>query len=333
LNQLRFDENLAIREVLDDIVGMVDRRVRLIEAAGQMVEEMRDERMAGQVKQLERLMSDFLILFDPVLVKVRAYREGLKQSIGESEAFLRSLVGIIDAGKTVDGSSATVQELEKDADEVQTDLDLANRTLDKIENLFSKTRQYIHAEHVPKPVETFKPSSASLSKPGDHYVGARPFVHAQPDARPQQSFQLTNETRDRIRDLANRTLDKIENLFSKTRQYIHAEPVPKPVETFKPSSASLSKSGNHYVGARPFVHAQPDTRPQQSFQLTNETRDRIRDLFTRTGMTEHLNTSPAQQDPSTEELVQPRRMMERSENRPLRPFVRAGLRSSTDQSS
>jgi len=256
LNQLRFDENLAIREVLDDIVDMVDRRLRLVEAAGQMVEETRDERMAGQVKQLERLISDFLILFDPVLVKVRAYGEGLKQSIGESEAFLRSLVGIIDAGKTVDGTSATIQELEKDADEVQTDLDFANRTLGKIENLFGKTRQYMHSEPAPKPAENFKSSSASLSKPGDHYGGARPFVHAQPVAKPQQSFQLTNETRDRIRD-----------------------------------------------------------------------------LFTRTDMTEHLNDSAAQQDPSTDDLVHPRRMIERSENRPLRPFVRAGLRSSSNQSS
>src|SRR5215472_2265013 len=134
MNQLRFDENLAIREVLDDIVGMVDRREKLIQSAGQMAEETRDERMAGEIKQLERLMSDFLTLFDPILVKVHAYAEGLKQSISESEAFLRSLVGIIDAGKTVDGTSATIQELEKDADEVQTDLDLANRTLDKIES-------------------------------------------------------------------------------------------------------------------------------------------------------------------------------------------------------
>lgn len=256
MNQLRFDENLAIREVLDDIVGMVDRRERLIESAGAMAEEARDERMAGEVKQLERLMIDFLILFDPILLKVRAYGERLKQSISESEVFLRSLVGIIDAGKTVDGTSATIQELEKDADEVQTDLDLANRTLEKIENLFRKTKQYLSTEAGAKPAETLKPSTEGLNKPGDHYGRARPFVHAQPSARPQQRLQLTSETRDRITD-----------------------------------------------------------------------------LFSRTGMDDHLNASPNPEAQPTDDLVPSKRMMQRSENRPLRPFVSTGLRPSTDQSS
>ena len=256
MNQLRFDENLAIREVLDDIVGMVDRRERLIQSAGQMAEETRDERMAVEVKQLERLMSDFLTLFEPVLVKVRAYAERLKQSTSESEAFLRSLVGIIEAGKTVDGTSATIQELEKDADEVQTDLDLANHTLDNIENLFRKTRPYLRTEPAAKPIEAVKPSSESLSRPGDHY---------------------------------NRT--------------------------------------------RPYVHAQPTARSQQSFQLSNETRDRISDLFDRTGMADHLNASPSSSEQSTDDSIQPRRPVGRPENRPLRPFVWTGSRSSTDQSS
>jgi len=256
MNQLRFDENLAIREVLDDIVGMVDRREKLIQSAGQMAEETRDERMAGEIKQLERLMSDFLTLFDPILVKVHAYAEGLKQSISESEAFLRSLVGIIDAGKTVDGTSATIQELEKDADEVQTDLDLANRTLDKIESLFKKTKQYPRTEPSPKPVETIKPSNENVNRPQYHYV------------RPRSVFP-----------------------------------------------------------------AQSGVRAQHGFQLTNETRDRINDLFDRTGMADHLNASPGQQEPSIDDPVQPRRMLLREESRPLRPFVRAGLRPSSDQSA
>ena len=256
MNQLRFDENLAIREVLDDIVGMVDRRERLIQSAGQMAEETRDERMAGEVKQLEVLMSDFLTLFEPVLVKVRAYAERLKQSTSESEAFLRSLVGIIDAGKTVDGTSATIQELEKDADEVQTDLDLANQTLDKI---------------------------------GD--------------------------------------------LFRKTRPYMRTEPAVKPIEPLKPSSEGLNRSGDHYNKTRPYVHAQPTARSQQSFQLSNETRDRISDLFDRTGMADHLSSSPGASERSADDSIQPRRPLGRPENKSLRPFVWAGPRSSTDQSS
>ena len=142
MNELKFDENLAIREVLDDIVGMVERRERLIRSASQQAEKSRDERMAQHVQKLEGLMSDFLALFDPILTKVKRYGEGLRESVSDSEKYLKSLVGIIDAGKAVEGTSATLQELEKDADGVQEDLKLNSEALSKIEDLFKKTRQY-----------------------------------------------------------------------------------------------------------------------------------------------------------------------------------------------
>jgi len=142
LTQLKFDENLAIREVLDDIIGMVDRREKLITSVEEQAEKTKDERIAQHVKKLETLMSDFLTLFDPILEKVRAYGESLQESVSESEGFLKSLVGIIDAGKAVDGASATVQELEKDADGVQAELNQSSETLDKIQDLFKRTKVY-----------------------------------------------------------------------------------------------------------------------------------------------------------------------------------------------
>jgi uncharacterized protein Yka (UPF0111/DUF47 family) len=143
MTQLRFDENLAIREVLDDIVGMVDRREKLISSVDEQAEKTKDERIAQHVKKLEELMSDFLTLFEPILEKVRAYGENLKESISESEGFLKSLVGIIDAGKAIEGTSATLQELEKDADGVQGDLRQSTETLDKIQDLFKRTKAYL----------------------------------------------------------------------------------------------------------------------------------------------------------------------------------------------
>ena len=142
MNQLRFDQSLAIREVLDDIVQMVARREKLIHSAGQQAEKTRDERMAQHVKKLERLMSDFIVLFDPIFDKIRKYGESLRESVSESEAYLRSLAGIIDAGKSVEGASATLRELEKDADGVQESLQQSAETLDKIEDLLERTRQY-----------------------------------------------------------------------------------------------------------------------------------------------------------------------------------------------
>ncbi len=150
MNELRFDENLAIREVLDDIIGMVDRREKLIRSAGQQAEKSRDERMAQHVQKLEGLMADFLTLFEPILSKVRKYGEGLRESVSESESFLKSLVGIIEAGKAVEGSSATLQELKKDADGVQEDLQLSDEALGKIEDLFKRTKQYSTSAREPK---------------------------------------------------------------------------------------------------------------------------------------------------------------------------------------
>jgi hypothetical protein len=142
MSQLKFDENLAIREVLDDIIGMVARREKLISSANEQAEKTRDERVAQHVKKLEGLMSDFLTLFEPVLEKVRAYGESLKEYISDSEAYIKSLEGIIEAGKAIDGTSATLQELEKDADSVQGELQRSTEILDKIQDLFDSTKPY-----------------------------------------------------------------------------------------------------------------------------------------------------------------------------------------------
>jgi GTP1/Obg family GTP-binding protein len=163
MNELKFDENLAIREVLDDIVGMVERREKLIRSASQQAEKSRDERMAQHVQKLEGLMSDFLALFDPILTKVKRYGEGLRESVSDSEKYLKSLVGIIEAGKAVEGTSATLQELEKDADGVQEELKLSSEALSKIEDLFKRTRQFGQNSQSPKLDDPLGP--AMVAKP------------------------------------------------------------------------------------------------------------------------------------------------------------------------
>ncbi len=178
MNQLTFDEDLTIREVLDDIIGMVDRREKLIESAAERAEDSKDDRMAQNVVQLQRLMSDFVALFDPIFVKVRAYSESLKQTISESEAFVKSLVGIIDAGKTIDGSSATVQELEKDADEAEENLRESKEILSRIENLFKRTKRY--SEAGPRPEDGEAEINESRSRGTSHRTdrGSRSHIIA-----------------------------------------------------------------------------------------------------------------------------------------------------------
>ena len=164
MNELSFDEDLAIREVLDDIVNMVNRREKLIGSVSEQVEETRDERMKEHLAKLEGLMSDFVSLFNPILAKVRTYGDNIKASISDSQAFLKSLVGIIDAGKSIEGSSATLQELEKDADRVEEELKESTEILEKIEDLFKRTKQYEREPLAPKGEEPSSHESTSRQK-------------------------------------------------------------------------------------------------------------------------------------------------------------------------
>jgi hypothetical protein len=159
MNELKFDDNLAIREVLDDIIAMVDRREKLIQSVRQKAEESGDQQMIQHSHKLQGLMSEFLALFEPILSKVVKYAETLQGSVAESEKFLKSLIGIISAGKNVDGGSATVQELERDAQGVNEELQLSLEELAKIKDLFSRTQEYApklreekrEEKHVEKP--------------------------------------------------------------------------------------------------------------------------------------------------------------------------------------
>lgn len=170
MSQLKFDENLAIREVLDDIIGMVARREKLISAANEQAEKTRDERTAQHVKKLEVLMSDFLTLFEPVLDRVRAYGESLRESISESEAYIKSLEGIIEAGKAIDGTSATLTELEKDADSVQGQLQQSTEILAKIQDLSESTRPYRAKSPEPRSSEDVTSQlSSSRTRHAPHY--------------------------------------------------------------------------------------------------------------------------------------------------------------------
>ena len=183
MNKLSFNDDLAIREVLDDIISMVDRREKLIGSVSEQVDESGDSRMKEHLAKLEGLMTDFLLLFEPVLTKVRAYGETIKSSISDSQAFLKSLVGIIDAGKSIDGTSATLQELEKDADQVEEELRESTEILEKIEDLFKRTKQYERespasnkediASHEPYSRQRWVTKSDTLSDSRGHVI-ARP---------------------------------------------------------------------------------------------------------------------------------------------------------------
>ncbi len=142
MSQLSFGDNLVVREALDDMVEKVATREKLIQSARQLAEKSRDERMGGNVRLLEALMSEFLALYKPVIERIRKYGESIQESISESEAHLKSLLGIIEAGKGIGGMPSTLHEIEEDAEEIKESMQLSATVLDRIGKLLQRIGRY-----------------------------------------------------------------------------------------------------------------------------------------------------------------------------------------------
>src|SRR6266568_4337042 len=71
-----FDESYNVREVLDDVIERVALREKLLGTAKQFAEKKREEKFTLAIRQFEGLMVDFLRLYQPILERLRSYREG-----------------------------------------------------------------------------------------------------------------------------------------------------------------------------------------------------------------------------------------------------------------
>ena len=233
-------------------------------------------------------MTDFLNLFEPVLVKLRAYGEKLKQSISDSEAFLRSLVEIIEAGKTVEGSSATLHELEKDADEAQYELSTSSETLNKIENLLKRTKRYANQEITAKPPVPLPPT---IRNP-----------------RPEIRYETSTSYADRS-----------------------VEPTRK-ISAFVPSADPPSRVASQVEQPRPYNYSGSEAESGPTLSLTEETRNRIEDLFSGKGFSDGA-VSSASPSGTLGDQARTTTRVANPEVRKLRPFVWAPARSSSDESS
>ncbi len=310
MNQPSLDDNLAIREVLDDIIGMVDRREKLIQSAGLQAEETGEQRIMEYIKRLEELMVKFLTLFDPVLVKVRAYGESLRNSASESEAFLHSLVGIVDVGKTVDGSSAMVRELEKDVDEVEYQLKVSTETLNKIRGLFKRAEHYGYS---PSMGQSSKKTGVDIQQANRQRVATEQFHVGLAD---KQSFEWTQ--------VSSRVLRQDPELGRRN------ETVQQPMVLRQPAASFrlLEETKRKEEVQQPVVREEP----QVTFKLSDETRSRIEDMFSKYGGFAHASPLSTTDQGSGEDP--PSRMIgSYSESTGLRPLSRSVSRPSAEESS
>jgi len=81
MRETMFDESYNIREVLDDVIERVTLREKLIQTAKGFAEKKKEERYTLAIRQFENLMTDFLRLYQPILDRLRSYRDGLQKEL------------------------------------------------------------------------------------------------------------------------------------------------------------------------------------------------------------------------------------------------------------
>src|SRR5260370_31743169 len=91
MRETMFDESYNIREVLDDAIERVTLREKLIQTAKGFAEKKKEERHTLAIRQFENLMTDFLRLYQPILDRLRSYRQGLQKGLATFQSSLATV--------------------------------------------------------------------------------------------------------------------------------------------------------------------------------------------------------------------------------------------------
>ncbi len=142
MNERMFDETYNIREVLDDVIERVSLREKLIQTAKQFSEKKKEERYNLAIRQFESLMSDFLRLYQPILDRIRGYREGLNKEISGLRTSLTTVNGMLEVSRGIENLAARVQRLEKDGEELDGTIKEKSKTMEKIDDLLNRVRPF-----------------------------------------------------------------------------------------------------------------------------------------------------------------------------------------------
>jgi len=139
---MMFDDTYNIREVLDDILGRVNLREKLIQTAKQFSEKKREEKFTLAIRQFENLMRDFLRLYQPVVERIRSYKESLQKELSGLRSASATVNGMLEVSKGIEGLANKVRELENNSEELDTSINEKTKVLEKIEGLLSLVRPY-----------------------------------------------------------------------------------------------------------------------------------------------------------------------------------------------
>lgn len=137
-----FDPDYIVREAIDDLLGKVETREKLIANARELAEKRKEENHASVVKNFESLMVDFLHFYQPLLDRIKRYDGTLHESIVELRSHLTSTKSMLQVTKGVEGVTAKSDELDREITHLEKTIQTKATTLERIKKLFEKTKPY-----------------------------------------------------------------------------------------------------------------------------------------------------------------------------------------------
>ena len=127
---------------MDDVIERVTLREKLIQTAKGFAEKKKEERYTLAIRQFDNLMTDFLRLYQPILDRLRSYREGLSKELSTLRSNLSTVNGMLEVSKGIEGLAAKVQRLESDGQELDETIKEKSKIGDKIDDLFNRVRTH-----------------------------------------------------------------------------------------------------------------------------------------------------------------------------------------------
>ena len=137
-----FDQDYIVREAVDDVLGKVETREKLIASARDMADKRKEENQAVVIKNFEALMVDFLHFYQPLFEKIRRYEGTLQDSITDLKAHLSSTKSMLQVTKTIEGDTPKAEELDREISGLERSIQNKITTIERIKKLFEKTKRY-----------------------------------------------------------------------------------------------------------------------------------------------------------------------------------------------
>ena len=138
---MSFDETYNMREAVDFLSEKLGVREKLIQSARQFSEKNGGQKFTVTVKRFEDLIADFLSLYQPVFDRIAGHKEALQKEVASQREALTGVLGMIQVAKGVEVLAERVRELETEAKGIDSGINDKIKTVERIDDLLSRTRQ------------------------------------------------------------------------------------------------------------------------------------------------------------------------------------------------